>query len=231
MVGAIVSEMRKERSGRGAWRRLRLVPLVLGALAAAACGGDSERGGEVAANGWSPVTEAVSGVPVAELQTALRARLDGEAARPAAIGDHAWRRVRQLYDAYGQAPLFLGADGLDARARALVAAVTRGEQEALMLDRYPLAELHAALRGVREGDPTAETLADADLMLTATYVAYAEDMLTGQLDPRQLSESWHIDPNTVDVDSAVARLLREARFDQALTRLRPADEGYELIIG
>jgi murein L,D-transpeptidase YcbB/YkuD len=54
-------------------------------------------------------------------------------------------------------------------------------------------------------------------------------MLTGQLDPREVSEAWHIDPQQTDVDSAVARILREARFDQALAALRPQNPDYELL--
>ena len=211
------------------WRRAAVLPLVAGGLAVAAgCRGERAEGGEVAAEGWRPIEGEVRGVPVAEVQARLRSRLqDGR--RPGGVDGETWRRVRLLYDAYGQSPLFLGNEGIEDRARAVIAAVARAHEDALRAGDYPLDELRTALEPARGGSPSAEELAEADLLLTSTYVAYAEDMLTGQLNPRQLSQSWHIDPKATDVDSAVARSLREARFDQALGTMRPQDESYALL--
>ena len=44
-----------------------------------------------------------------------------------------------------------------------------------------------------------EPKSEADVLLTATYVALAEDMLTGQIDPKKVSQAWHIDREEVDV--------------------------------
>ena len=210
------------------WRRTAMVALAVGGLTTAmACRGQRSSDGEAAA-GWRPIEGEVRGVPVSELQAALTARLES-GRRPRGVDDGTWRRVRELYGFYGHAPLFLGNEGVEDRARAVITAVSTAHEDALRPDDYPLEELRAALEPARGGRPSAAALAEADLLLTATYVAYAEDMLTGQISPRSVSQSWHIDPKSIDVDSAVARTLREARFDTALGALRPQDRSYALL--
>jgi murein L,D-transpeptidase YcbB/YkuD len=74
-----------------------------------------------------------------------------------------------------------------------------------------------------------EALAAADVLLSAAYVALAEDLLIGQVDPRRVSQGWHIDPQKVDVDSALAQRLRFEPLDRAIAQLRPADEDYDAL--
>ncbi len=209
-------------------RRLFVLPLAIAVTAAAtACGrGDAADDPlrDVSAEGWSPITGEVGGVPVTEVVAALRARLEG-GERPAGVSDEQWRRVTELYGAYGQSPLFLENDGISNRARAVVRMVVDAPQDGLSVADYPLAELDRALRAARDGADAAR-YAEADLLLTATYVAVGEDMLTGQIDPSAVSQGWHIDPKGVDVDSALARTMRAPRFDQALDGLRPQEPGY-----
>jgi len=219
--------MRDMRTGWG--RRTALA--VIAAATLAACGGDDDAtaAGEIEAEGWRPIAGEVRGVPVAEVQAAIRARIDAGDARPASVTEREWERVRELYGAYDASPLFLEADGLAMRARAVIAAIADAEADALDPSHFPVAELQRAVDGVDARTPTADQLAAADLQLAAAYVAYAEDMLTGQLDPREVSQAWHIDPQQTDVDSAVARALRESRFDQALAAMRPQNDDYALL--
>lgn len=220
----------RERTTTTPWRRMTRLPLLLAASAAlAACGGDRESDDVVEAEGWQPTSADVRGVPLAAVRSAIGQRVADGAARPASVTEHQWARVRQLYETYADAPLFLDADGIADRGRAVAAAVAAAHEHALRADGYPIAELRAAVAAAGDGDASAERLAVADVMLAATYVAYAEDMLTGQLDPREVSTAWHIDPNQIDVDSAVARSLRSARFDQALAALAPQDGSYALL--
>ena len=213
---AVVRGRRRPRDGRGRGVRTRRRR------------GDAVVGG-VDGEGWTPIVGEVRGVPVAEVRAAIRSRLDGGDARPASVTEREWGRVQELYGAYDTAPLFLEADGLAVRARAVIAAIADSHADALDPTHYPVAELQRAVAGVDARSPTADQLAAADLQLTAAYVAYAEDMLTGQLDPREVSQAWHIDPQQTDVDSAVARTLRASRFDQALTSMRPQNADYELL--
>src|SRR5688500_14290178 len=144
------------RIGNG-WRRTVMAALAVGGLAtAAACRGRSGDG--EAAAGWRPIEGEVRGVPVSQLQAALTGRLES-GRRPRGVEDGTWRRVRELYDFYGHAPLFLGNEGVEDRARAVITAVSTAHEDALRPDDYPLEELRAALEPARGGQPSAAELA------------------------------------------------------------------------
>ena len=208
--------------------RIALVLVVLVGLPSACKRG--ERRGEMAAEGWRPNVEGkVLDVPLAQLTEAIRAGVAADE-RPRAIDDRQWKRVRQLYRSYGDQPLWFDGNGLSDRARALVLALTDTDADGLRLTAYPLDDVRESVAAVRSASrPSAAQLARADLALTATYVALAEDLLTGQVDPRAVSQGWHIDPQQVDVDSAVARALAARRFDHALAGLRPQDSTYSVL--
>jgi murein L,D-transpeptidase YcbB/YkuD len=53
-----------------------------------------------------------------------------------------------------------------------------------------------------------------------------EDLLTGQIDPRTVAQSWHVDPEKEKIDSALVRNLRYEQLDKALATMRPTDEDY-----
>ncbi|HEX2091042.1 MAG TPA: L,D-transpeptidase family protein [Longimicrobiaceae bacterium] len=207
-----------------------LAPLF---LLASGCGrggaaAEGNKGGEAAAGrSWNPgaVTE-VSGVPAAQVRTAIQQRLG--AARPQPINERQWRYAQRLYRRYGQGPLWLGEDGLiEARAAALLKAVVNAHQDALRLDAYPLNDLIRSLGAVKDAQrPTAQQLAEADVVLTAAYAALGEDLLTGQIDPRTISKTWFIDPQEESIDSALTRALREEPLDLSIARMRPQDEDY-----
>jgi L,D-transpeptidase YcbB len=132
---------------------------------------------------------------------------------------------------YGNVPLWLEAKGFhEARSKALLRALLDAHTDAIRLDAYRLETLVSTLGTVRENKkPTAEQLANADVLLTSAYVSLAEDLLTGQLDPKTLEQDWHISANREPIDSAVARSLRDARLDSAIARMRPQDVDYDAL--
>jgi murein L,D-transpeptidase YcbB/YkuD len=214
------------------WWRGGVTALAVAALTA--CGGDGgEKAGEAAGEvdpTWSPqqLTE-VRGVPAAQVRAAIAARLEGKPVAP--LTDEAWTHAKRLYKSYGNGPLWLAPDGLhEKRAGALTGAILDGHKDALRMDAYPIGDLARTLAALRAAkQPSAEQLAEADLLLSATYVALAEDLLTGQIDPKSMSQSWFIDPQEEAVDSAIVRALRDARLDSAIARMRPADDDYRAL--
>jgi murein L,D-transpeptidase YcbB/YkuD len=208
---------------------------TLGAVSACSLGGD-ERGradrsqqaeGDVDRGGWSPasLTE-VDGVPVAALRTAIQQRLAGK--RPPEIGDEAWEHTQRLYKRFQGTPLWFEKGGVDNdRAEALINAVLNASDDGLRMDVYPIAELAQALTVIRQTKrPTAEQIADADVLLTAAYASIGEDFLTGQVDPRSVSQSWHIQANDENVDSALVRTLTKEPLDKAIAAMRPTGDEY-----
>jgi len=116
------------------------------------------------------------------------------------------------------------------RTNALLRAIVNANADALRLDAYPLAELVQNIRAVRDAKaPTAEQLAAADVLLTTTYVALAEDLMGGQTDPKQLSQDWHISGRGERVDSALVRSLRTVKLEDAMARMRPQYDDYAVL--
>jgi L,D-transpeptidase YcbB len=219
--------------GRGVVRRGSAV-LAVGTLALAMGayrGNDrltESAGGEVGPSWSSDGAPAAGGALASEISSALQRRLD---AAPAGVRADRWARVQRLYGEAGSAPLWLAPDGLDdARGEALVRALADATDDGLRLDAYPIDALVAALQAVRETRrPTAEQLADADVLLTATWVSLATDLLAGQVEPKGLSQEWHIRRDVDAVDSVVAAGVRAARPDSVLAALRPVDPSYDVL--
>ena len=86
--------------------------VIVSATLVAGCKGDSP-GTSVSKSdeAWAPAKlSSVAGVPEAQIETALKARLAG--APPARSDDHKWAHVKRLYKMYGDNPLWLAEDGL-----------------------------------------------------------------------------------------------------------------------
>lgn len=168
-------------------------------------------------------------VSTESLRQPIQARVQN-GARPDGLKEHHWQHVQRLYAASNHTPFWVGERGLHRRAAALVDALAQATTEGMQLGEYPLAALQRTLAEVGEARrPSPAQLAEADVLLTAAFAAYGEDLLTGQVAPRSVAQSWHIDPEDVNVDSALVAALRHEQFEQGLARLRPADEGYALL--
>jgi murein L,D-transpeptidase YcbB/YkuD len=196
--------------------------LVLTACKGDRAGGVSSYGDEV----WAPAKLAsVAGVPEAQIETALRARLAGPP--PSRIDDHKWAHARRLYKMYGDNPLWLAEDGLHTgRAFTLTNALLNTESDGMRMDTYPIGELATAIAAIKGQRPTAEQLVNADVLLTSAFVALGVDYLTGQVKPKSVSQNWHIDTHDENEDSALARSIRNPALDKALATMRPQDEDY-----
>jgi L,D-transpeptidase YcbB len=179
---------------------------------------------------WRPesVTN-VRGVPADSIRAAIAKRL--EASAPSPLARSAWKRTAELYGKHANSPLWLDADGIRGeRTAALLQAIAAADSDALELSSYPLSALGRALAGARaKRTPRAAALADADVILTATYAALGGDYLTGQVDPRQMSQDWHIDPREEDVDSALVDVIRSEDLVKAIAQLRPQEQDYDAL--
>jgi murein L,D-transpeptidase YcbB/YkuD len=202
--------------------------LLLALLGTGACEGGhrSQSSGEIAT--WvPPQPEAISGVSAEAVKSAIQTRLTG--ATPKGVAADTWRHVRTLYASYANAPLWLDTKGLSTdRVSELANALASADSDAVRIGQYPI-DTHAhAVASLRSGaTPTADQLADVDILMTATYAALGEDLLTGQIDPRSVSQSWFINPREERIDSALAQTLREGPLDQAIRLIRPQDPAYD----
>ena len=213
--------------------QLRL-PLIVLALAAAACRNNDAATREAhlgdVAETWAPggLTK-VRNVPIATLQQAIQERV-ASGRRPKGLDEGDWARVVLLYEHYQNQPLWLEEDADSRRADELVTALSTVHEHGLPGDAYPLQQLRDALAPIdKNRRPTPEQLAEADVLLTSIYVALGEDLLIGQMDPREVSPDWRIRPQASDVDSLLARTLRGEPLAKAIELMRPQDEQYDAL--
>ncbi len=174
---------------------------------------------------WAPATlTAVQGVPIADLKAALSKRLASPA--PNGVDKEAWHHTQALYKSLGETPLWLTSDGVAKdRAKDLTDAVLSVSGDALRTDAFPVVELANALGAVKVAKPTAEQLANADVLLSSMYAALGEDMLVGQINPKDVGQAWHIDPNDDDVDSALVHSLGDT-LARGIAEMRPPEPAY-----
>src|SRR5215217_4830545 len=190
-------------------------------------GQSQEAEGDIGRGAWSPASlSEVTGIPVATLKSAIQQRLGGK--QPGTVGDEAWQHTKRLYTRFQQSPLWFEKGGLDKdRVEALTNALLNATTDGLRVDDYPLSEVAQAVYAVRSSkQPTAEQLADADVLLTAAYVSLGEDLLVGQVNPKSVGQAWHIDARDENVDSALVRTLVKQPLDKAIAAMRPNDEEY-----
>ena len=142
------------------------------------------------------------------------------------MNNAAWHHTQALYKSLGETPLWLTSDGVAKdRAKALTDAVLGVSDDALRADAYPVTELANALNAVKVAKPTAEQLANADVLLSTMYASLGEDLLVGQISPKSVGQAWHIDPNDDDVDSALVHSLGDT-LSRGIAEMRPPDEEY-----
>ncbi|MBW3628857.1 MAG: L,D-transpeptidase family protein [Gemmatimonadetes bacterium] len=219
-------------NGFGKWIARRVAVWTAPVLLLATGCGDRAAEGETSsapANdaAWNPqALTTVAGAPAPAVRSAIQTRIGAPAPKP--LEGSQWARTKRLYQQYGQSPLWFGEDGLiSARAGALMKAVIAAQDDALRVDRYPLNELARAVGVVKDTpQPTPEQVSEADVLLTATYVALGEDLLTGQVDPKSVSKDWHVDPQEEQVDSALNRTLRDTHLAASIAKMRPQDDDY-----
>jgi murein L,D-transpeptidase YcbB/YkuD len=176
---------------------------------------------------WSPATlTSVAGVPEAAVEAALKQKLAGNP--PANVDKHKWEHAKKLYKMYGDKPLWLAPDGLlKERSFALTNAVLNAENDGLRMDAYPIGELAESIAALKQTDkPTADQLARADVALTSAFTSLAVDYLIGQVDPKTVSQNWHIDRHDENEDSALVRSIRNPALDKAIASMRPTDDDY-----
>jgi murein L,D-transpeptidase YcbB/YkuD len=176
---------------------------------------------------WAPAKlTAVNGVPAPDIEASLKKQLAG--APPNKITADQWGHTKRLYKVYGGNALWLAPDGMHSdRAFALANAVLQAEQDGMRMDDYPIGAIAQAMAPIGEGvKESADQLAAADVLMTATFAALAEDYLTGQVDPKSVAQNWHIDVDEDNVDSALVRAIRTPALEKALTTMRPAGPDY-----
>src|SRR6185437_13637967 len=103
----------------------------------------------------------------------MRIAAIGALTAPAPVTDDEWKHVKKLYATFNQSLLWLDDKGVhQPRVSALLNALADADSDALELSAYPLTALGQALDSIDHGHPTADQLANADVMLSAAYATF-----------------------------------------------------------
>ena len=174
-------------------------------------------------------TQQPARISTADLRSAIVAQLEN-AERPAWAAVRHWTHVRRLYEHFDYTPLWIGAMGEQPRVLSLLQALEDAPSHALSTRGYSVPMVRRIVnRDAIAARFSAEQLADVDVRLTAVYAAYASDMLAGQVDPRTISQAWHISRRPAEIDSALAATLSDADLEKGLAAMVPADPAYRAL--
>ena len=127
--------------------------------------------------------------------------------------------LRRFYDARGWRPAWTPVQAVD-----LVTAVVAAREDGLRPEDYPLDSIRALL-GVSAPGPA--DLAALDLLLSATFLLYAEHISSGRLTPWSADTMWSAVPADVDLAAALARATDSEPVGSVLRALAPPYAGYE----
>ena len=109
-------------------------------------------------------------------------------------------------------------------AEQLIEALGEADQEGLRASDYPRALLRKQLAALSAGD--AGQRADLDLLLTDTFLTYANHLLSGRLSPRSVDPDWAIKPRSRDLGAVLREALASGKIGAALRDLAPHSPDY-----
>lgn len=164
-----------------------------------------------------PAAPAATEPVAAELRTRLAApdALAGEALRERPL-------LARFYAARAGKPAWSEPRLLDA----LLAAVDKSPEDGLDAGDYHRARLATAIDAARRGRLDATGLAALDVLATDAWLALAQDLLSGRLDPQQLDKDWTLRQRSRDLVAALNEALANRRIGESLAALAPAYPEY-----
>ncbi len=109
----------------------------------------------------------------------------------------------------------------------LLAVIDNASRDGLQSADYHRMELQQRLRSLRIAyAPTVRQLADVELLLSDAFFTYAEHLTAGRLNPRQIHDSWILQPRSRDLARVLTAALERRDIDQTLGELLPSHPGY-----
>ena len=171
-----------------------------------------------------------------EIASALSSVLRGP--KPPELRNDEWRLVGRIY--HGEAgagvslPVWVRDNTLLPRAHEFVVLLAAADSLGLEPNDYALAAVQRNVTAVSTAAARATTLAAADVRLTASFVAFLDDLLTGRVDPKSVERGWHIGTNrsvaTERILSSVGALRSGKTIGAVLAELRPDYGVYSALV-
>ena len=139
---------------------------------------------------------------------------------------HEW--LHHFYQRRDGQPAWTGVRGVRARADELLAELDVTAAHGLDPEAYGRTQLRAAVARLRTRpdafDP--ESAAAVDIGLTAAFLACADDLRRGAVDPASISVSWQVGRPAADLSGLLATAISLDRIGANLRRLAPSGLEY-----
>ncbi len=178
--------------------------------------------------------------PPSDFRDALRARTEVLQHSPAAQLNAAENPIYTAapltvyYATHDFVPVWVTERGPRMRVHSLRNALRRADREGLSPVDYHVEALGAALAELRtEEDPNRRQalLVDLEIQATEAFLLYGMHLLTGRVDPEELTPSWNIQPRRADLVTVLDAIATgQQRVHHALDTLRPDDQGYDALV-
>ncbi|NNE70564.1 MAG: L,D-transpeptidase family protein [Rhodothermales bacterium] len=138
-------------------------------------------------------------------------------------------RIVRFYEAHGFQPQWIVGTRVSEHADALLQDIRSADQDGLHSEAFRPDRVRRALDRLAQSD-SVSAIVDAELELTRAFFQYASTMLTGRVDPQELSSEVYLQPETLRVDSILTALL-SAKSDPGFREsLVPRHSHYERLV-
>jgi len=135
---------------------------------------------------------------------------------------HEWETLAAFYLARDNAPIWIGGDGVQTRTTSLSDRLARADEDGLSPSDYPLPKIST------DAD-TAISRAEADIMISASAIAYARDARGARIDLARLSKLITPKLDLPSSSSVLANLIGSANPGDALSAYNPPQAGYRVL--
>lgn len=171
----------------------------------------------------TPGQRSETGKPIRAVATDLYQRL-AEAQSPPRAGSINLRSshwIGTFYQRRDYQPAWLNERGRPGPlVESLLRAIDNAVLDGLRPESYHSRELHDLLRSLRIAyAPTVRQLADIELLLSDAFLTYAQHLLAGRLDPRQVDNDWILQPRSENLALVLDDALAQRDIEAALARL------------
>lgn len=139
---------------------------------------------------------------------------------------HEW--LQHFYQRRGGQPAWTGVRGVRARADELLDELDDTAAHGLDPEAYGRTELHAAVARLRArpNDFDPESAAAVDIGLTTAFLACADDLRRGAVDPASITVSWQVRRPATDLSGLLATAISLGQVGVNLRRLAPSGLEY-----
>ncbi|MFI5323050.1 MAG: murein L,D-transpeptidase [Thermodesulfobacteriota bacterium] len=131
-----------------------------------------------------------------------------------------------LYQKQSYKPVWINEDGPISETIVMVEAIRRSYKEGLNPENYYLKEIEDTLARIKTWSksgklPSPELLAELDLLLSNSFLKYANDLLYGQVSAQQIDLELVFGEKPVDLNAPLLTAVSENKIDKTLAGLLP----------